>query len=119
MENEINIALIGRTPIESHIGKDSEVSICFKRTAISKIVEDPSNNEITYKLKNLGEVVIIEGDKTIAGKPKKSSQSQVLRNKLYSWYQEQWAGGGEFQDFDKFYAYQMSKFINEINEKLI
>ena len=113
---EYLIQIFGKTSIENPINPDKEFSVAFMKVAVDKEEEDKTNNKITYKVKSLEEVIIKEGDTVIKSKPKKGSQSQVLRNRLMQYHQEQKAGE---MDFEIFYQMYMSKLIKDVDDLLI
>lgn len=119
MINEHYIVIVGKTPIETKLDDAKELSIAFKRLACSGIVKTPledGNYAYTYKLKNLDEVTIIDGDEVIRGKPKKGSQSQALRFAIRSCWSSQHESGETELDFDEFYKREMSAIIKTYDE---
>ena len=119
--NQFYLQIIGKTPIMDDINDNKEYSVVFKRlgcTGVSKTPLEDGDYKYTYKFKNLDEITVISGSLVVKGKPKKGSQSQKLRNCLYEWYNQQFAGG-DYKDFEQFYISRMSKYIQEIEEKLI
>lgn len=113
---EYLIQIFGKTSIEGKIDPDKEFSVAFMTLAVDKEEEDKTNDKITYKCKSLGEVIIKEGDTVIKSKPKKGSQSQVLRSKLKQLWEQQYAGEIKFEDF---YIMRMSDYIKKIEDYLI
>lgn len=117
--DEYYIQIIGKTPLDETLNDIKEYSIAFKRLACQGINKTPleeGNYKITFKMKNLDEVTVISGDTFVRGKPKKGSQSQVLRNRIMQLWEQEYSGES---DFETFYQKQMSKFIEEIDNKLI
>lgn len=116
MENETSIQVVGKTPIDGKINIDNELGVAFKRMAVSKIIKNPTNNSTNYQLKNLDEITVISGDKIVKGVKKKHSQSQVLRNRIFTLWEQQASGS---EDFDVYYAKTMSEIIQSIEDKIV
>jgi hypothetical protein len=118
------IQLNGKMAIPFKLDEEKDVSFVCKRAGLKTISRKPESvdgeeEEITYKYQNRDEVTVIQEDKVVFGKPKKGSQSQVLRLLLGDIYNEQWAGGDDYSDSEDFYKREMSKIIESYKSKLV
>lgn len=117
---EYLIQIFGKTVIENSINPDKEFSVAFMTLAVDKEEEDKTNDKITYKCKSLGEVIIKEGDTVIKSKlKKKGSQSQVLYNRIFRLWEQEFSGSEKFKEFEDYYSMYMSKLIADIDDKLV
>ena len=113
------LQLTGKTNIDQPLNKDKDYSVAFKRISVYGVDERSGNGEddkITFKAKSIDEVTIItEEEKVVFGKPKKNSQSQVLRLTMKDYWETTYAGD---IDFETFYTRQMSKLIQHYKDKI-
>ena len=118
-----NIQLQGKMEIPHKLDEDKDISFVCKRAGLRTISRKPQTvdgqeEDITYKFQNLEDITILQEDKVVFGKPKKGSQSQVLRFVINDLYDQQYSGGDEYVDSDDFYNKKMSEFIDLIKTKL-
>ena len=112
MSNQYYIQIQGKTPIELPLDDTKDYSIAFKLLGIRSVVRTPleENGEYSYnyKLENLGDITVIAEDKVIFGKNK--SNSKRLRNRCWSYSQENGL------DDEKFYDEIIGKIILNFDE---
>jgi hypothetical protein len=114
MKKDVFLSITGKASIDGELNPEKEISVAFKRLGIYKT--EYTDEDVTYKARNLDIITIVTGDDVIKGKPKKSSQSQVLRFKLRDLWEQQWSSEIEFEPF---YQKELSKIIEEVNNKLL
>jgi hypothetical protein len=119
-----NITLSGKMEIPHKLDEDKDISFVCKRAGLKNIIRKPqtvdgTEEDITYKFQNLEEITILQEDKVVFGKPKKGSQSQVLRYAISDFYNQQLSGSVEYEDVDDFYKKEMSELIDKYKSKLI
>jgi len=119
-----NITLSGKMNIPHKLDEEKDISFVCKRAGLTSISRKPQSvdgteEDITYRYKNLDEITIIQEDKVVFGKPRKGSLSQVLKFLLNDIYNEQHAGGDEYADEEDYYKKEMLKIIEEKKQELI
>lgn len=115
-----NITLSGKMEIPHKLDEDKDISFVCKRAGLTSISRKPQTvdgqeEDITYKFKNLEEITILQEDKILYGKPKKGSQSQVLRGLIRAYWEQEYSGKYEEEAF---YAKEMSELIESYKLKL-
>ena len=75
------------------------------------------DDEVTFKCKSAGIVVIQKENDLIYGRPKQGSMSQKLRLVLKQYFDQQEAGN--YKDFDQFYNKIISQIIEGWEAKLL
>ena len=119
------LVLLGKIEIDEPLEEDVEYSLALKRISRDEnatVVKKKNNQDgytYTFKARNLDTATLISGDKIIHGKPKKGSQSQLYRMRIWDLYDQQFAGSKEYKDRDDFYQKIMDKKIKELENKLI
>ena len=88
------LQIYGKTPIEHPIDEKNDCSAAFMLLRCKNIARDVDGEKITYKMLNLGEVVIKQGDTIIKGEPDKFKQK--LRGVMWFIYSE----AGLTEDFE-------------------
>ena len=61
----MRLKLYGYQEIDQELDEDKDLSISFLLTRIKKVEKNKSDDQITYKIENIGEVVIVQEDKVI------------------------------------------------------
>lgn len=119
-ENKIKLsgmANLSKPPLRTNIFVD----LTFKKATLTGDIdlrdnEDGTHDQI-FKIKITPETEInILAENEIISARKKGSQSQVLRNVIKEYWEQQKMGDIEFEDY---YKQEMSKIINEIKSKLL
>jgi hypothetical protein len=117
-----NITISGKMEIGHSLDENKDISVVIKRAGLRSISRKPQSvdgedEDTTYKYQNLEEITIIQEEKLIVGKPKKGSQSQVLRKVLQNYYDQQLSGN--YKEFEDFYKEEMSRIIAIYENKLV
>ena len=105
------ITIYGKQEIDMLLNEDKELSIAFLRMGIKKVEKDKADDEITYKIENLGEVIIKQGDTSIKAK-EKDSTAQKIRGAFWHLHSEE----GLTEDFETFYDREKKKLISCLPE---
>jgi hypothetical protein len=100
------ISLTGKTSIPSLPDKDKDISAAFECLRLKKIIENPSDDEITYQYESVSTATLLDGKTAIKGKST-GKQSVKLRMVLID---EARALGLNEEDY---YRQEMSKIIEE------
>lgn len=100
------ISITGKTSVPSLPDKDRDISAAFERLRLKKIVEDPSDDEITYQYESVSTATLLDGQSAIKGRAT-GKQSVKLRMVLID---EARALGLNEEDY---YKSEMSKIIEE------
>jgi hypothetical protein len=113
------LQILGKVEIDQPINPDTEYSLYLERIQNdqgkqSRYLKDETE-VLTYKMVNLGTVMLKAGDKVIMGKPKTGSKSQALRFKIRQLWDT--AHSGRIAE-EAFYNECMDKFLNEIDDQL-
>lgn len=105
------LTIYGKQEIDCLLDEDKEFSIAFLRMAVKKIEKDKSDDEITYKIENLGEVIIQQGETYIKAK-EKDTTAQRLRGAFWHLHNNE----GLTEDFETFYDREKKKLISYLPE---
>lgn len=104
------LTIYGKQELPEPLNEDNEFSVAFLRMAVKKVEKDKSDNEITYKVENLGEIIIKQGDKV--QKVLKENTAQKIRGAYYYIHNDL----GLTEDFETFYNREKGKLIAYLPE---
>jgi hypothetical protein len=106
------LSLTGKTSIPSLPDKDKDISAAFECLRLKKIIEDPSNDEITYQYESVSTATLLDGKTAIKGKST-GKQSVLLRMVL----RDLAMSLGE--EPDGYYQTEMSRIIDHYKAKIL
>ena len=105
------LTIYGKQELDQELDDDKEQSIAFLRMGVRNVVLNKATGDKEYKMENLGEVIIKEGDQVIKAK-QKDNTAQKIRGAFYYLHQEE----GLIEDFEDFYNREKKKLISYLPE---